>query len=202
MTRIPVFLLVLLLIVVAGCSSTSSSAEESEPATPEPTPTETAEGSDDAEPSLGEGAGELAELLPEEVGGLVIEYEHTSGEDAFSSEGITPEAQAFLERVGAQPEDVASAFGFAFDAETETGVTILAFRVEGADESTLRTEFLSVMEESGTAVGEEMTVGGKTVHAMGEEGGTEGFLYAKDDVVFLVSGEPEELAEEALAALP
>jgi hypothetical protein len=109
--------------------------------------------------------------------------------------------QSFFDRVGASPDDLSSAFGFAFDAEAATGVSIVAFRVEGSDESTLRTEFLGVMEEEGEVIGEETTVAGKSVHTFGEAGAN-GFLYVNDDVVYIVAGDPPAIAEEALAALP
>ena len=200
--------LALLLLVAAGCASESgSSAEASEAAAteePTPTPSPTPEPSPSDEsgegPSLEPGAGDLADLLPEEVGGIPITYQSASGAGVFGSEGSTPELQAFFDRLGASPEDLSSAFGFAFDAEAASGVSIVAFRIEGSDEGTLRTEFLSVMEEQGEVVGEEETVGGKAVHSFGEAGSS-GYLYVHDDVVYIVAGEPPALAEEALAAL-
>lgn len=206
MKRITI-LLALLLLVAAGCASdTGSSAEASEAAateepTPEPTPTD--EPSEDAgDPSLAPGAGDLADLLPEEVGGLTLEYAHSSGAQVFDSTGTTPEAIEFLDRVGATPDNVSSAFGFSFDPEAQEGVSIVAFRVEGADEGQLRDGFLSVFEEEGSTVGEETTLGGKTVRQIGDAEATTGYLYVHDDVVYLVSGEPVGLAEEALQLLP
>jgi hypothetical protein len=205
-TRISILLTVLLLIVAAcgtPASSGSASQEATEEATPTPSPTPEPSPTEGAveEPSLEPGAGDLADLLPEEVGGITINYQHASGEAVFGSEGVTPEVQAFFDRVGASPDDLSSAFGFAFDAEAATGVSIVAFRVEGSDESTLRTEFLGVMEEEGEVIGEETTVSGKSVHTFGEAGSS-GFLYVNDDVVYIVAGDPPTIAEEALAALP
>ncbi len=202
--RISSLLLILLLAVAAGCSSPAASGEESQPdptATPTPEPTPEPSVDVGGGPSLEPGAGDLADLLPDEVGGIPITYQSASGEGVFGSEGITPEIQAFFDRVDASPSDLSSAFGFAFDAEAASGVSIVAFRVEGSDEGTLRTEFLSVMQEEEETIGEETTVAGKTVNAFGEEGST-GYLYVHDDVVYIVAGEPPALAEEALAALP
>jgi hypothetical protein len=201
-------LLALLLLVAAGCANeTGSSAEASEAApteepTPEPTPTEEPSEDPGTIPSLAPGAGDLADLLPEEVGGLTLEYAHSSGAQVFDSTGTTPEAIEFLDRVGATPDNVSSAFGFSFDPEAQSGVSIVAFRVEGADEGLLRDGFLSVFEEEGTTIGEETTLGGKTVRQIGDAEATTGYLYVHDDVVYLVSGEPVELAEEALQLLP
>jgi hypothetical protein len=204
-------LLALLVFVVAACTTAevSTSDEASEPtasaeATPEPTPEESDEPTDEAEPSLSEGAGDLDDVLPDEVGGLTIEYQHSSGADVIGAEGVTPEAQAFFDRVGADPSDLSSAFGFAFDAAgSGSGISIVAFRVEGADEGTLRTEFLATMTEAGDTLGREQTMGGKTVQVFGSDPASpDGYIYVHDDTVFIVGGEPASLVEEALAALP
>ena len=204
-------LLSLLALVVVGCAeqaaSPSESASESE-ATTEASPSEEAseEPSEDdtagAEPSLGEGAGDLDAILPDEVGGLTIEYQHTTGEDVMGSEGTTPEAQEFFDRVGADEDDLSSAFGFGVDPESGNVLTIIAFQVSGADEDELRTEFLATLAEEGDTVTEEQTVGGKSVVAFGEESASQGYVYVNGDVVFIVGGEPISLAEEALGLLP
>jgi len=201
-------LLALLLLVAAGCANeTGSSAEASEAAateepTPEPTPTEEPSEDPGDVPSFAAGAGDLADLLPEEVGGLTLEYAHSSGAQVFDSTGTTPEAVEFLDRVGATPDNVSSAFGFSFDPEAQEGVSIVAFRVEGANEDALRDGFLSVFEEEGSTIGEETTLGGKSVRQIGDAEATTGYLYVHDDVVYVVSGEPVALAEEALQLLP
>lgn len=207
MKRFSLLFIVLLALLVAACSSeTSSSGEESqatatEEPTPEPTPSEVA-ATDGGAPSLQPGAGDLADLLPTEVGGLEITYQSASGEEVIGSEDITPEARAFFDNVGAEPSDLSSAFGSGFDTEAAKFLTILAFRVAGADEGTLRDEFLASMESEGDLVGQETTVGGRTVHSFGEDAGGSGFLYVKDDVVYVIGGSPADLLEEALAALP
>jgi hypothetical protein len=191
--RLSAFALVLLAFV-AACTSDAGPDADATPtaeATPEATP----------EPTLAEGAGDLAAILPTEVGGMTIEYQSASGAAVLGSEGASPETQALFARLGADPSDLSSAFGFAFDAESQTGVSIFAFRVEGADEGQLRNEFRTVMEDQGATVTEE-TVGGKSVIHAGYEGATQGYIYVKGDIAFVVSGEPVALAEEALAALP
>ena len=207
MKRFSLLIIVLLALFVAACSSeTSSSGEESqavatEEPTPEPTPSEAA-ATDGGVPSLEPGAGDLTGLLPTELGDLTITYPSASGEEVIGAEGITPEAQAFFDRIGATPSDLSSAFGSGFDVEAGQFISILAFRVAGADEGTLRDEFIATMESEGDIVGEDATVGGKEVRTFGSEGEQSGYLYVKDDVVYVIGGEPVSLAEEALAALP
>ena len=198
-----ILLAVLLLAMVTACTQTASSPTAEE-ATPTPTEEPTEEATEDgAEPTLEEGAGDLASVLPDEVGGLTMEYTSASGEEALGSEGMTPEARAFLDRVGADASAIDTAFGFGFDAEGGSGISIVALRVEGANEDQLRTEFRAVMEEEGSEFLEESSLAGKTVLAFGEgESEPTGFMYVRNDTVFIVGGSPPELVEEAIAELP
>jgi hypothetical protein len=142
-------------------------------------------------------------VLPDEVGGITMEYQSASGEEALGSEGVTPEARAFLDRVGADASSISTAFGFGIDADAGSGISIVAFRIAGADEDQLRDEFRGVMEEEGSEVIEETTLAGKDVLVFGEaESEPSGFMYVKDDTVFIVGGSPPELVEEAIAGLP
>lgn len=205
MTIYRLLIAVLLLGIVTACTSTAASPtaepEATETATEEPTEEATEE--PEAEASFEEGAGDLASALPDEVGGITIEYQSASGEAAFGSEGMTPEARAFLERVGADASNISSAFGFGFDAEAGAGISIIAFRIAGADEGRLRDEFRAVMEEEGSEVIEETTLAGKDVLVFGEaESEPSGFMYVKGDTVFIVAGSPPDLVEEAIAGLP
>lgn len=212
MKRAPASSLValLMLMVMAACSSGSSpaasatTAPASEAAASDtPEPSEDVAASFGALPSFGEGAGDLADVLPTEVGGITLEYSHMSGDEVFSDEQMTPEAEAFLDEVGGDPSRISSAFGFAFDMSAGTGLSIVAFRIEGADEGTLKSAYITALEAQGDVpVGEEATVAGKTVTLIGFEEATNGYLYVHDDVLFLISGEPVSLAEEALQALP
>lgn len=208
MKRIWPVLLVLLLIGATACSTPAASEPESEPAateepTPEPTPTE--EPSEEASeplPSFEEGAGDLADLLPTEIAGLTIQYVHATGDQVVGSEDLPPEVQDFFDRTGATADDLSSAIGFAFDLESGIGFSILAFRVAGADEGELRTLFLDTFETEGSVIGEEESVGGKTVTPISDDGTVSGYVYVRDDVVFMVGGEPMTAVEEALEALP
>ena len=200
MKRITLILLTLLAFFVAACSSDqagssadeSAAAEQTNEATPEPA----------AETTPEPGAGDLAGLLPTEIGGIPIEYESSSGQDVIGSEGVTPEAQEFFDRVGAEPSDLSSAFGIGIDQEAGGVITIGAIRVAGADEDTLRDEFRASIEDQGDVV-TEGNVGGKDVLIIGEdETEGSGYFYVKGDVVFIVGGSPASLAEEALSQLP
>ena len=204
MKRIVIAAMAMLSILLAACAG-NEGTESAEP-TPEPTPEATATPSEEpateVSPSLAEGAGELADVLPEEVGGISIQYQSSSGEAVLGSEGMTPETQEVFDRLGAEPSDLSSAFGFGVDATAGSVISIVAFRVSGADEGQLRDEFIATFEQQGQT-GTEQSLGGKDVLAFSAEGTTgSGFLYVHGDTVFIVAGEPVALAEEALAALP
>jgi hypothetical protein len=201
--------LALVAVVLAACSgqggasasasdSAAAGASQSTEATDAAIPSEGG-----AEPSADAGAGDLAAVLPEEVGGLTIEYESLVGEEVMGSEGVTDEARDFFDAVGAEPSDLSSAIGVAFDAEAGTGISIVAFRVAGTDESQLRDEFRATLEADGTVVTED-NVGGKDVLALDadETGASGGYLYVKGDIIFIVGGSPQELVDEAIASLP
>lgn len=206
MKRTTLMLLTLVALFVAACSSdqASSSSSQSASATTAATdaPDSEATPEPDSEATLTPGAGDLAGLLPTEVGGITIQYESSSGDAVMGSEGMTPEAQEFFERVGADASDLSSAFGFGVDADSGSGISIIAFRVAGADEGRLRDEFRATMEDDDQTL-TDAEVAGKSVLAIGAEGtDATGYVYVKGDIVFIVGGSPLSLVEEALSELP
>jgi hypothetical protein len=191
-------------LLMAACSATTSQTPgESEEA---PASSASEESQAPAEtPANGNGGGELDAVLPDEVDGIALQYEYASGASAMGSEGVPPEAQAMFDRLGADINDVQTAFGFAFDQadpENPRVITIFALRVASADEGRLRDEFRAALETEGNVFTEE-NVGGNSVLAFRSEGqDADSYLYVKGDVVFMVGGSPVELAGEALSALP
>lgn len=212
MKRITI-LLALLLLVAAGCASeTGSSAEASEAAateeaTPEPTPTEepSADETVGAIPSFDlNGDPELAARFPDTVGGEPITVQSFRGDTFMAGGGADPSFTAFLDSVGADLDDVSIAFGGAMSGESL--LTMAAFRVLGANEDELETEFLAASQAEGDIEGLEQTsVGGKdvwsAVDATGAMPGAAMYIYVKDDTVYFLTG-TEEQAAEILAALP
>lgn len=212
MKRITI-LLALLLLVAAGCASeTGSSAEASEAAateeaTPEPTPTEepSADETVGAIPSFDlNGDPELAARFPDTVGGEPINVQSFRGDTFMAGGGADPSFTAFLDSVGADLDDVSIAFGGAMSGESF--LTVAAFRVLGADEDQLETEFLAASQAEGDIEGLAQTsVGGKDVwsaeDATGAMPGASMYIYVKDDTVYFLTG-TEEQAAEILAALP
>lgn len=208
-----IILLALLLVVVAGCASqTGSSAEASEAApteepTPEPTPTEepSADETVGAIPSFDlNGDPELAARFPDTVGGQPINVQSFRADIFMAGGEADPSFTAFLDSVGADLDDVSMAVGGAMSGESL--LSVAAFRVLGANEDELETEFLAASQAEGDLEGLEQTsVGGKDVwsapDATGAMPGLSMFIYVKDDTVYFLTG-TEEQAAEILAALP
>lgn len=207
MKRITI-LLALLLLVAAGCASQSgSSAEATEEATPEPTPTE--EPTPEADETTGaipsfdlNGDPELAGRFPTSVGGEPLQVQSFRGDTFMAGGGTDPSFNAFLDSVGAELEDVSVAFGGAMSGENVLSVG--AFRVLGANEDQLETEFLAASQAEGDIEGlEETSLGGKNVWTASDAAtpGFSMFIYVKDDTVYFLTG-TEEQAAEIFAALP
>jgi hypothetical protein len=86
----------------------------------------------------------------------------------------------------------------------ESVLSVGAFRILGANEDQLETEFLAASQAEGEIEGlEESSVGGKDVWTASDEAapGFSMFIYVKDDTVYFLTGS-EEQAAEILAALP
>lgn len=196
-------LLALLVLVGAGCAGQSGSSATATPSpTPEPTPTEE-ESEEAAIPSFDlNGDPELADRFPDTVGGEPLTVQSFRG-DVFMTGSTDPSFEAFLDSVDADLEDVSVAFGGLMSGDSVLSVG--AFRVAGADEDELETEFLAATEAEGDITGaQRRSVGGKDVWAAtdpsGEAAGSM-FIYVKDDTVYFLTG-TEEQAAEILAALP
>jgi hypothetical protein len=193
-----------LVIILAACGPTASSGS-GEPSSQASIAESPASQAPAETPANGNGGSELDAILPHEVDGIAIEYQFDSGAAAMGSEGVPPEAQAIFDRLGADVSDVSTAFGFAVDSADPANpriITIVAFRVAGADEGQLRQEFRASMEQEGNVFTED-NVGGKNVLAYRPEGAEEdSYLYVKSDIVFLAGAQPVELAVEVLSALP
>src|SRR5918992_5229899 len=144
MPRFSLIAAVILAVLLAACAETAAPTEEAEPTqteettptpTEEPTPeaTEEVEATEGAIPSfeLPSSDAELEALLPGTIGNIEIQTFSMRGNEFMTSGEDNQEFIDFLERMGAQPEDVSVAGGFGFDAEDPTGggAAIFAFRV-------------------------------------------------------------------------
>lgn len=220
MKRISILLIALLAFVVAACSSGEASPSESASApvatqetTPEPSESVAAEseapeasGSAAALPSFDlNGDPELAARFPDTVGGQPLQVQSFRGDVFEQSGGADPTFQAFLDSIGAEMSDVSVAFGAAAGGDPSSGLTVGAFRILGADEDALEREFIAASEESGDVTGlSESSLGGKDVWTASDPSGESTmsvYIYTKDDTLYFLTGNEEQVAE-ILAALP
>ena len=212
MRRISILLIALLAVVVTACAgdgaSPSASATEPTPTeepTPEPTESATSEETIGAIPSFDlNGDPELASRFPDTVGGEALQVQSFRGDVFMSGGGSDESFQAFLDSVGAELEDVSVAFGGL--ASTTSPLSVGAFRILGASEADLEREFIAASEESGEVSGlTEASVGGKDVWTAsdptGAAAGMSVFIYTKDDTLYFLTGNEEQVAE-ILTALP
>ena len=211
MKRISILLIALLAIFVAACTSDQgdSSASPTEAVatdepTPEPSESEAAEETVGALPSFDlNGDPELAARFPDTVGGQPLSVQSFRGDVFMQAGGSDPSFDAFLDSVGAELDDVSVAFGSSMS--TENPLTVGAFRILGASEDDLEREFIAASEESGDVSGLAQTsVAGKDVWSAADPSGTAGmsvFIYTKDDTLYFLTGNEEQVAE-ILSALP
>jgi hypothetical protein len=208
--RISILLIAMLALIVSACANEAgSSASPSEPVatqepTPEPSESEAAEETVGAFPSFDlNGDPELAARFPDTVGGEPLSVQSFRGDVFMQAGGSDPSFDAFLESVGAELDDVSVAFGSSMSAESP--LTVGAFRILGANEDDLEREFIAASEENGDVSGMEQTsIGGKDVWSASDPSGTAGssvFIYTKDDTLYFLTGNEEQVAE-ILAALP
>lgn len=199
------------LLLVAACSSepAASSAQSADAATPTPAPTATAPAGESgiplpSLPSFGEGAGNLADVVPDVVGGHIITYQHMTGDDPAFTEDIDDEALDFLERLDASPSDITTAFGFGGDFAAGAVVGISAFQVAGADETRLRDEYISILQDDDDIAPQPATIAGKNVFVFSDDEDEEAFnaLYSRGDTLWIVFASAQELLEDALGQLP
>lgn len=204
----PAVLLALLIIILAACSSGGSSASASPTAAA--SSAEASESADSSEsesalPSvdLPNSAPELEALLPDEVGGVTLQTFSMAGQEFMAQGEDNQEFIDFLDRLGAEPDDVSVAFGFGADA-SGGGAAVFAFKVAGADTDQLLDEMQGSLEEEESATGfEDANVGGKDVRrGTSTDDAGNVYLYGVGDIVFFVATPDEDAAAEVLADLP
>ncbi|MDQ3937467.1 MAG: hypothetical protein M3253_02160 [Chloroflexota bacterium] len=189
------------------------------PATPAPTPTAaaptpTAAAPTPAQPTPTAGGpasppaftitpdADLEATLPNEVGGLTLDKRSLRldqlqgfGGDLFPN---------FAQNLGVSPTEVSLATAVGSSPENEF-VIAMAIRVPGATPDQLLTalgQAIEAEEEDPVEVTQGMVAGKQVFIGRSPDSDDETYFYASGDVVFLVSGSPTTLAEEALAQLP
>jgi hypothetical protein len=204
----------LLAILLAACSSGASSTPSASAApvvsasASEAAPSVEASASASADasvalPSLPNSDTALEDLLPDELGGQPLQKTSMKGAD-FLDSGTTDnqDFKDFLERLGAQPDDISVAIGFALTGDSQN--SIFAFRVKGVAQDKLTDEFkTSIEQDSSTKLTwQDETIGGKSVVTTTDPDQGKIYVYPKGDTIFFVTSTDATVAEEALSELP
>jgi hypothetical protein len=136
----------------------------------------------------------LAAMLPETLCGTAAVKTSFAG-DTFGS-STDAEFQAFVQALGKTPADVS----FAAAIGGTTGCTVSILKVNGADATQLRDKFTAEMAKDGNTTTEK-SLGGKTILA-GSGTNSFGYVYFKDDMVFIFTAPDDAKATEIATALP
>jgi hypothetical protein len=196
-------LVVGLALVACGPSASSSSQE------PSPSPSQAAPSQAESSagggvlPSFTEGAvADLEALIPDTVGSMTMQKTSTKGDEFISSTDSDPAVAKFIQDLGVSPGDISIAFGIGFTTDGSSSLGIFVFRAQGADTNRLIAAFKEAndAERDAPLTWSSSSIGGKQVETATEDGTTY-YLYAKNDVLFYLSGDPAS-AEEAISELP
>lgn len=159
--------------------------------TPAPTPT----------PDLSPPEGYLKSLMPGSIGGepLSMQSGGPGWVGSLSKAGLKW-VQAELKKAGKTLEDLSSMIGF-----NSTGTQVMAMRVPGADVTPLVDLWVDSMRSQG-AIGKKtkaqpLEIAGRSAFSLKGQAGTI-YLYAKDDVLWMVQVPDDAALQEVFAALP
>lgn len=191
-----------LAIVACGpAASTDSGEPSSEPSQAEPSQAQAS--GDGVQPSFTEGAvADLEALIPDTVGEITMQKTSTKGDEFIASSDSDPAVAKFIQDLGVSPGDISLAIGFGFAPDGSSSLGMFVFRAEGADTDRLVSAFKEANDADRDAplTWSSTSIGGKTVESA-LDGETTFYLYAKDDVLFYLSGDADS-AEEAISGLP
>jgi hypothetical protein len=192
-----------LALVACGPAASSSGGEPSSQASQAaPSQAESSSGGG-VQPSFTEGAvADLEALIPDTVGGMQMQKTSTKGDEFINSSDSDPAVAKFIEDLGVSPGDISLAIGFGFSADASKSLGMFVFRAQGADTNRLVAAFKEANDADRDAplTWSSASVGGKQVETA-VEGDSTYYLYAKNDILFYLSGDAAS-AEEAISGLP
>jgi hypothetical protein len=189
-------------LVACGPAASGSSNEPSTAASIAASEAPASSG-DVAGPSFTEGAvADLEALIPDKVGTMTLQKSSSKGDEFLTSDSSDPAVVKFVNDLGVKPSDISIAIGFGFSADASSSLGMFVFRASGADTDRLIAAFKEANDSDRETplVWSDATVAGKQVEKA-EDGDTTYYLYAKNDVLFFLSGDKAS-TDEVIGGLP
>lgn len=121
-----------------------------------------------------------------------------SGPDAVGNDETFA---AIVTALGRSPSDVSVAFATVEGPECQ-GVSLIAFRIKGADQGRFEQLFIAAQEEDSGTRPTRSNLAGKDVWVFTDSSGTTSYIYFRGDTIYGVSAETEADAGKGLAVLP
>jgi hypothetical protein len=190
-------------LVACGPAASSGSGEPTSTPTQQPAASQPQSSEGGLLPSFTEGAvADLEALIPDTVGTMTMSKTSTRGDEFLTSSDADPAVAKFINDLGVSPSDISIAIGFGFSADASSSLGIFVFRASGADTDRLVAAFKEAndADRETPLTWSSDSVGGKDVEKA-VEGDSTYYLYAKNDVLFFISGDPAS-TEEAISGLP
>lgn len=189
--------IVLLLAALAALGACGRGASGTESPAGASTPAATPAGARTSSPTPASASGPLADLLPDEIGGIKLTKRTVLGPDLGELEA--EEAANFakvLANVDGPPE------AFAVASATGEGFAIGAWRMEGTDGGQLGESYIAFISGLGATKVEDVTIGGKDVKRLTPANTTPLHVYVTGEIMFTVQAKDPALVAEAFALLP
>ncbi|HET7703753.1 MAG TPA: hypothetical protein VFK35_10145 [Candidatus Limnocylindrales bacterium] len=154
------------------------------------------------EPAASAFAPELEALMPRDVKGTPLTVQSAAATEVF---GDDPSSRALAARIRTLGGTIAELqIAQAFDETGGLDVSIIGFRLPGADEAKLRDAIVETWLSAGNegVTQAEITLGGRKLIRVdyGDEGTTE-YVYAKGDTVIVIDTADPSIAEDIAAKL-
>lgn len=193
-------------MLIAACGGTSATTAPTQAATAAPAtsapvatpPGTAAPGFSFVLPSF-HGDLELEAMIPDTIGGETVKVISMTGDQFLGGGTTSPEIAGALEALDKTTADLSVVFA------GTTQLSIIAFRVKGVPADTLFNAFKDAETDQYTV--ETVSYGGKSVVKLTPADGAVGFIYLKDDTMFVVGGSgdsvpADDLLNEAFSKLP
>jgi hypothetical protein len=190
-------------LILVACGPSGSGTASSSPSQAPASQAAASQGGGGLLPSFTAGAAaDLEALIPDKVGSLTMQKTSMAGSAYLVSPDTDPATVKFVQDLGVSPSDISVAVGFGFSTDGTSNLVMFVVRAAGADTNKLISVFKAADDQSRDTplTWSDTTISGKQVQAATDNNATL-YLYAKNDVLFFISGD-QASTEEAIGGLP